>query len=126
MPFRKKPLTPEQHVNWIRWSIAGVAAFSIVFAAMYTPTEFIMMFFAITGSIVAGLGCAIIGGLYWRYGGTFAAYVAVSLGAVLSVARLIIQRYADAIAVIPDKGLLLRFLHFQNGFSSQIIWFWIW
>jgi len=47
--------------------------FSVVFAAFYKPREYIQMYFAITGAIFSGLGCAIIGGLYWRYGGTLAA-----------------------------------------------------
>ena len=125
MPFRKKPLTPKQHVNWLRWSIVGVAAFAFVFACLYKPTEFIQMYFAITGAIVSGLGCAIVGGLYWRYGGTAAAYVALSLGTVLSITRIVVHQYKTAIAAIPDKGIILRFVDYQNNINSQVIWFWI-
>ena len=125
MPLRRRPLTPAQHVNWLRGSIIFVAVFAIVFAALYQPNEYIQMYFAITGSITAGLGCAIIGGLYWRYGGTLAAYVAMALGAILSVGRIVVHQYKVEIAAIPDKGLLLQFLNWQNEINSQWIWFFI-
>jgi len=126
MPLRKKPLTPNQHVNWLRWSVIGVAVFSIVFAALYKPTEFIQMYFAITGAIIGGLGAAIIGGLYWRYGNTLAAYVAVGLGAVLSIARIVAKQFTTEIAAIPDKGRILRFIdHLNTEVNSQIVMFWI-
>ncbi len=126
MPFRKKPFTSKGHVNALRWSIVGVAVFSIFFACLYKPTEFIMMYFAITGAIISGLGCAIVGGLYWKYGGTLAAYVAVALGGVLSVVRIVLQQYTEHIAAIPQKGPVLRFVHYVNtDVTSQVVWFWI-
>jgi len=126
IPLRKKRMTPQQHVRWLRGSIVGVAVFAILFASMYKPTEFIQMYFAITGSIFAGLGCAIIGGLYWRYGGTFAAYVAVTLGAILSTGRIVAQQFTEQISAMPEKGILLGTLDYLNTqMNSQIIWFWI-
>ena len=128
MPFRKKPLTPKQHINLLRGSVVGVATFAIIFAALYKPTEYIQMYFAITGAIVAGMGAAIIGGLYWKRGSTPAAYAAVIAGSVLSVARIILMqpRCAEAIAAMPDKGFLFQFIHHLNTeVNSQIIWMWI-
>jgi len=125
MPMRKTPLTPKQHVAWLRWSIIGVAVFAFIFACLYKPTQFIQMYFAITGAIISGLGCAIVGGLYWRYSSTLAAYVAMSLGAVLSITRLVLEQFKDQIAAIPDKGIFLRFIAYQNTINLQKIWFWI-
>jgi len=126
MPFRDKPLSPKAHVHLLRWSIVGVAIFAVIFAANHEPSEFIQMYFAITGAVVSGLGCAIIGGLYWKYGGTFAAYVAITQGAVLSVARIISMGYKDTIAAIVDKGPIMQFLHYTNNeINSQILWFYI-
>jgi SSS family solute:Na+ symporter len=113
MPFRKKPLTPEQHIGWLRWSITGVAAFAFLFSWLYVPTHKIMMFFAITGTIWAGgsgaviigglywrrgttpggSGAVIIGGLYWRRGTTPGAFAAMIVGATLGVGGL----FADPI-----------------------------
>jgi SSS family solute:Na+ symporter len=126
LPLLQKRISPEQHVRWLRWSICGVAVFAILFASFYKPSEFIQMYFAITGAVFSGLGCAIIGGLYWKYGGTLAAYVAVSIGAVLSIARIVLQQYTEQIAAVPNKGLLLRLVdYFNTQVTSQIIWFWI-
>ena len=48
-------------------SILGVAIFAFFFSLLYTPTQYIAMFLAITGAIfVGGAGSAIIGGLYWK------------------------------------------------------------
>ena len=125
MPFRKTPLTPAQHVNLLRGSIIGVAVFACVFACLYKPTKFVQMYFAITGAVISGLGCAIIGGLYWKRGGTFAAYVAVGLGAILSITRIFVHQFKDNIAEVQDKGYVLSFIDYQNGINSQIIWLWI-
>ncbi len=126
LPLLQKRIPPEQHVRWLRWSICGVALFAILFAIFYEPSEFIQMYFAITGAVFSGLGCAIIGGLYWKYGGTLAAYVAVSIGAVLSIARIVLQQYTEQIAAVPAKGPLLRLVDYLNTqVTSQIIWFWI-
>ena len=126
LPLLQKRISPEQHVRWLRRSICGVAVFAILFAIFYEPSEFIQMYFAITGAVFSGLGCAIIGGLYWKYGGTLAAYVAVSIGAVLSIARIVLQQYTEQIAAVPDKGLLLGLVdYFNTQVTSQIIWFWI-
>ncbi len=125
IPLRKKPFTPAQHVKWLRLSIIGVGAFAFFFACIYKPTEFIQMYLAITIAIVAGLGCAIIGGLYWKYSGTIAAYVAVGLGAVLSVTRIVVQQFTTQIADMPDKNLVFRFLDWANGLNSQYVWFYL-
>ena len=126
LPLLQKRIPPEQHVRWLRRSICGVALFAILFASFYKPSEFIQMYFAITGAVFSGLGCAIIGGLYWKYGGTLAAYVAVSIGAVLSIARIVLQQYTEQIAAVPAKGPLLRLVDYLNTqVTSQIIWLWI-
>jgi len=126
LPMRKKAFSPEGHVRVLRWSITGVAIFAFLFACFYKPAQFVQMYFAITGAIISGLGCAIIGGLYWRYGGTLAAYVAMTLGAVLSVARIVLQQFTEQIAAIPEKGPILAFINYLNTqVSSQVVWFWI-
>jgi len=104
MPFRKRPLSPKAHVNALRWSIVLVAVVAVV----------------------SGFGCAIIGGLYWRYGGTIAAYVSVVVGALLAIARIVLKQYEGWVSAIPDKGLLLRFIDWQNHeLTSQVVWFFI-
>jgi SSS family solute:Na+ symporter len=50
------------------------------------------MYFQLTGAIyVAGAGCAIIGGLYWKRGCTIGAWAGMITGAVVSCGGLIIR-----------------------------------
>ena len=125
MPFRKKELKPQQHVNMIRWSIVGVAVFAFVFACIYKATDFIQMYFAITGAIISGIGGAIVGGLYWKYGSTLAAWVAVILGAVLSLFCWVLGQYKAAIEAIADKNLIEQVLAYILKWNGQEQWFFI-
>jgi SSS family solute:Na+ symporter len=53
------------------------------------------MFFAVTGAIVSGAGAALIGGLYWKRGGTIAAWVTYIVSAVLAIAGIVLQQVWD-------------------------------
>lgn len=92
-PLRKKPFTPEQHIRLLRWSITGVAIFAFFFGLLYQQTDYILMFFAVTGAIfLGGSGCAILGGLYWKKGTTAGAWAGMITGSVLAVGGLVIQQ----------------------------------
>jgi SSS family solute:Na+ symporter len=85
LPFRKKAFSPHQHLRALRWSIAGVALFAFVFGSLFHQIDYIMMWWAITGSIyVGGAGVAIIGGLYWKKGTTAAAWFGMITGSLLA------------------------------------------
>jgi SSS family solute:Na+ symporter len=93
MPFRKKTLTPEQHLGLLRKSIGGVCAFIFFFSWFFPLTDFIYLYFAITAAIfVGGSGAVIIGGLYWRKGTTAAAWSAMIIGSVISITGIIVQQ----------------------------------
>ncbi len=97
LPFRKKPLTQQQHLRVLRWAIIGVAVFIFFFSLLFQQSEYIMLFFAITGAIfLGGSGAVIIGGLYWKWGTTAAAWSAMITGSTIAVAGVIIlQRDPD-------------------------------
>jgi SSS family solute:Na+ symporter len=89
MPFRKKPLTPAQHLRWMRISIVGVAVFIYIFSLVFQHTQYIAMFCAVTASVfIGGAGVAMIGGLYWSRGTTRAAWAAMLTGMSLSAAGI--------------------------------------
>lgn len=93
MPFRKRAYTPEQHIRVLRWSIFGVAAFAYVFSLLFRQTEYILMFFALTGTIfLGGAGSVIIGGLYWKRGTAAGAWCAMTVGAILAFGGGVIQQ----------------------------------
>jgi len=94
LPFRKKELSSDQHVNLLRWSIIGVAAFIFLFSWFYKPNQAILLFFAITGAIFAGgSGAVIIGGLYTRWGTTLAAWWAMITGSTIAVGGIVLQHF---------------------------------
>ena len=93
MPIRKKPFAPEEHLKFLKLSILGVAAFSFVFSLLFQQSEYIFLFFAITGAIFAGgSGAVIIGGLYWKRGTTAAAWAAMVVGSVVAVGGIVVKQ----------------------------------
>ncbi len=96
MPFRKKPFTPEQHMRVLRWSVFGVAVFIFTFSLLFQQSQYIWLFFAITGAIFAGgSGAVLIGGLYWKRGTTAAAWSAMITGSAIAVGGIIIHQVVD-------------------------------
>jgi SSS family solute:Na+ symporter len=93
LPFRKKPLEPRQHIWILRACVGGVAVFAYCFGLFFKQTEYIVLFFAITGAIYgAGAGAVLIGGLYWKKGTTAAAWTSMIAGSGLAVVGIICQQ----------------------------------
>lgn len=96
LPFRKKPFTPKQHLRVLRIAIVGVAVFIFMFSLLFKQSQYIFLFFAITGAIFAGgSGAVIIGGLYWKRGTTAAAWSAMLTGSSIAVGGIIVHQLAD-------------------------------
>jgi SSS family solute:Na+ symporter len=93
MPLRSKPLAPNQHLRWLRFSSLGVAILVFLFSFLFRQTEYLHMFFVISFAIfTSGAGAVVIGGLYWKRGTTQGAWAALILGAVLSIAAVVIRQ----------------------------------
>jgi SSS family solute:Na+ symporter len=96
MPFRNKPFTPRQHMRALRWSIVGVAVFIFLFSLLFQQSQYIWLFFAITGAIFAGgSGAVLIGGLYWKRGTTAAAWSAMLTGSLIAVGGILVHQLVD-------------------------------
>ncbi len=108
LPFRKNRLTPAAHIRLLRWSIAGVAVFAFFFSLLFRQTEYILMYFAVTGAIfLGGAGAVIIGGLYWSRGTTPAAWAAMIVGSAFSAGSIVLRQVNPA---FPLNGQVLGFL----------------
>ena len=93
MPIRQRRFAPAEHIRVLKLAILGVAAFSFVFSLLFQQSQYIFLFFAITGAIFAGgSGAVIIGGLYWKRGTTAAAWSAMIVGALLSVGGIVVHQ----------------------------------
>ena len=113
MPLRKKPFTPKQHIWLLRASIMGVAIFIYIFSLVFRQTEYILMFFMITGAVfTGGAGIAVIGGLYWKRGTNAGAWSAMITGSVLAVAAIIIKQIHGT---TPFTGDIMNYIASQNG-----------
>ena len=89
VPLRKKPLSPREHIFFLRLSILSVAVFAFIFGIFFRQTQYISMWWTVTTAVfVAGAGSAIIGGLYWKKGTTAGAWSAVIVGSVLSLSGI--------------------------------------
>jgi SSS family solute:Na+ symporter len=90
IPIKGKPLSPKQHLKWIRGSVIAVAVFILLFSTFFKQVDNIYMFFDISASLYIGAaGVVLLGGLYWKRGTTTAAWVTMVVGAILSVSGLI-------------------------------------
>ena len=93
LPFRKKPFTPRQHVWLLRGSITFVAVFIFLWSLLFKQTDFIIMFFMMSGTIyVGGAGSCIVGGLYWKRGSTIGAWLALGIGVVMGAGCLVLTQ----------------------------------
>lgn len=92
LPLKKKPLTQEQHLKWLRISIIGVAVFAFFFSLFFPLRDYLFMFFLLTGTIyLGGSGAVIIGGLYWRRATTQGAWAAMTTGWIIAVVGITLQ-----------------------------------
>lgn len=92
MPFKKKAFSPKQHIWALRLAITAVGIFGWVFSYFWEQETPVLLFFSLTGAIVSGAGPAIIGGLYWKRGGTIAAWVSYFWGASTAVLGIVLQQ----------------------------------
>ncbi len=122
LPFRKKPLTPRQHIRLLRLSILFVAVFIFCWSMLFKQTEYIFMFFAITGAIwLGGAGSVIIGGLYWKHGSTKGAFASLIIGAVVALSGIGLQVWWPRLYSWMDAsmpGLLASVRYVLDGISG--------
>ncbi|MFH1614053.1 MAG: sodium:solute symporter [Planctomycetota bacterium] len=92
-PLRKKPLSPEEHLRWLRLSILGVTLFVFLWSCFFRQTQRMQLFFMITGAIfLGGAGSVIIGGLYWKRGTTAAAWLAMIVGSGMATSAVVVDQ----------------------------------
>lgn len=129
MPLRRRPLSTARHLLLLRLAIFGVAVFAFVFSLLFKQSEYIFLFFAITGAIFAGgSGAVIIGGLYWKRGSAAAAWTAMLVGSTIAVGGILVHRLDPALFAASREALpaLARFgwglLAWLHGINGQQYW----
>ncbi len=90
IPLRGKPLTPKQHLWWLRGAVLLVALFVVTFSSFFNQVDNIFMFMDISASLYTGAaGVVLLGALYWRRGTTAAAWATMIVGLSLSAAGFV-------------------------------------
>jgi SSS family solute:Na+ symporter len=93
LPFKKRKLSPVEHIRYLRRSIFAVAVFIFLFSLFFAQYDAILMFQALTGIIfLGGGGTIIVFGLYWKRGTTAAAYVALTVGVLAFTVGFTLQK----------------------------------
>ncbi len=120
IPLRKKPLSPKEHIRWLRLSIIGVALFAFVFGSLFHQMEYIQMWWIVTmGIYVGGAGACIIGGLYWKKGTTAGAWVALLTGSTLSGGGILARQFIGD--RFPLNGQQISFLACLTAAALYIV-----
>ncbi|MCU0792536.1 MAG: sodium:panthothenate symporter [Opitutaceae bacterium] len=97
LPLRKTPLTPAQHLRWLRLCSVAVCVFFFVVSLFFVQLDYINMFLTImTAMWMGGAGPIMIFGLYSRFGTTTGAFCSLIFGSGISIGGLFVQRnWAD-------------------------------
>ena len=124
MPFRKKPFDKETHIKVLRYSIFGVAVFIFLFSLLFSQSQKIALYFAVTAAIFAGgCGAVIIGGLYWNRGTTSAAWTAMIIGAIIGVSGTLVKQISDSWLIETGSYTQLKtILMFLKNINGQEYW----
>ncbi|MDD3155694.1 MAG: hypothetical protein PHS41_12590, partial [Victivallaceae bacterium] len=97
LPFRKSPLTLDQHLRYLKLCSLFVTIFFFFVSLFFAQLDYISMFVTIMCAVwLGGAGPIMVGGLYTKFGTTFGAWCALIFGSGLSVVGLVCQRsWAD-------------------------------
>ena len=124
MPFRDKPFDKDTHIKVLRYSIFGVAVFIFLFSLLFSQSQKIALYFAVTAAIFSGgCGAVIIGGLYWDRGTTAAAWTAMIVGAVIGVGGTLVKQISSEWLADPASYQMIKsILLFLQSINGQEYW----
>ena len=124
MPFRDKPFDKDTHIKVLRYSIFGVAVFIFLFSLLFSQSQKIALYFAVTAAIFSGgCGAVIIGGLYWDRGTTAAAWTAMVVGAVIGVGGTLVKQISSECLADPASYQTIKsVLLFLQSINGQEYW----
>lgn len=94
---KKSPMTSNVHIFSFRLTIILIAVFLFVFGVLYKPTESILEYIFLTGTMFTGIGIALVFGLYWKRASSAGALAAVICSGILPFLDLMLRR-------VPNLG----------------------
>ncbi|MCX6971814.1 MAG: sodium:solute symporter [Verrucomicrobia bacterium] len=130
LPMKKNPFAPATQLLWLRLMVVLVAVYAFLFGILFGQVTYILMFFALTGSVyLGGAGAVILGGLYWKKGTTTGAWAAMLAGSGLAVTGFALTNFWTGsiypiLSTSPDMlGFITTCIEgFSAPFEPMIMW----
>jgi hypothetical protein len=92
MPLKKKALTPEEHLRWLKFSALSVALVFFGFSFFFVQLDYVQMILIGMFSIwLGGAGPIMIFGLYSKFGNTVGAFCSLGVGSGISISGLVLK-----------------------------------
>ena len=130
MPIRRRlgggELSPKAHIRVIKVAILAVACWGLWFSATFrSPDQRIAMYCNLSASLFyAGAGCAIIGGLYSRRGGSLSAWAGMLTGVAIAAVGLFAKEFSKTWAPWEQSlPPMHAFLAWVKTFNGQLLGF---
>ena len=109
LPFRKKQLTPREHMWMVRFVAIGIGVFFFLGSSFMAQLDYINLFVTLMCTMwVGGCGPMLIFGLYGRFGTTIGAWTSLLTGVFMGLIGVFVQRnWAEMVyPFLRDHGLL--------------------
>ena len=115
LPFKKKEMTPKQHMRLVRWVTVGVALFFFIVAVSLTQLDYLQMLtFIVLALWLGAAGPLFVFGLYSRFGNTIGAYCSLIFGSGFALISVLVQRnWAEVVYPFLDS----------HGWVESVGWF---
>ncbi|MBQ9445735.1 MAG: hypothetical protein IJU61_04010 [Victivallales bacterium] len=117
LPIYHKPISQTAQLRLLRIAISFVAVFAWWFSYYFSQSDYILQFFALTGTIyLGGAGACMLGGLYTRRGTTAGAFTAMIVGLFFAILGFgINQKWVDV-----HNWLATNFPNFLENFRLSL------
>lgn len=93
IPVYNKPVRTRTQILLLRAAIVFVAVFAWFFSFYFSQGDYILQFFALTGTIyLGGAGSCVLGALYWKKGTSAGAYTAMTLGLFFAILGFVLDQ----------------------------------
>lgn len=125
LPLRRKPLSTRAHMWALRGAVTFVACFALFFSIVYSQSQYIALWWALTGGVfTGGAGAAIIGGLYWRKGTVQAAWAATLTGSSIALVGILCtssQVWPHVSSAFSQLGFAMPAKFWLNGIQTAFL-----
>lgn len=122
LPFKKKKLSQEDHLKWLRWAVVGTAAFVFLYSLLFPLEQYIFMYWQVTGAIfTGGAGAVIIGGLYWKRGTATGAWAAMISGSLLALVSMVLRLGWERFPALVQYSETFPLNGMQVAFGTSLI-----